>query len=172
MSFRHSLLITALIALPWLAGCDQLGIETPAQTQARQDLEGKAIGSACRQTGRPLEDCYARAQKDKKTKLISRASIFNGWKEMDAYMRENNLAIIAPAPDEPPAPAPVAAEGENADAKPEEDKADAKDAKSTKDAKETEKAPAGKNEKAEPPAKTAPATGKKISAATRYPTFA
>jgi hypothetical protein len=169
--FRRPLLITALIALPWLAGCEQLGIETPAQTQARQDLEGKAIGSACRQTGRPLEDCYARAQKDKKTKLISRASIFNGWKDMDAYMRENNLAIIAPVPDEEPPPPPPA-EGENADAKPEEDKAEAKDGKPAKDAKEAEKAPAGKNEKAEPPAKTAPATGKKISAAARHPVVA
>ncbi|MGE5493381.1 MAG: hypothetical protein ACM31P_19145 [Actinomycetota bacterium] len=171
MFFRRPLLIAALIALPWLAGCEHLGIETPAQSQARQDLEGKAIGSACRQTGRPLEDCYARAQKDKKTKLISRASIFNGWKEMDAYMRENNLAVIPPPPDEPPPPPPPA-EGENADAKPEEDKADAKDGKPGKDAKEAEKAPAGKNEKAEPPAKTAPATGKKISAAAQYPSFA
>lgn len=159
-----------MIALPFLAGCEQLGIETPAQAQARQDLEGKAIGSACRQTGRPLEDCYARAQKDKKTKLISRASIFNGWKEMDAYMRENNLAIIPPVPDEP-APAPAAAEGENPDgAKAEEAGADGKDAKA--EGKDAEKAPAGKNEKAEPPSKTAPATGKKISAATRHPAFA
>ncbi|HEY3432261.1 MAG TPA: hypothetical protein VGK09_06900 [Rhodocyclaceae bacterium] len=110
-------LLAGLITLPLLAGCDQLGIETPAQTQARQDAEGKAIGSACRQTDRALEECYARAQKDKKNKYITKASIFNGWKDMDAYMRENNLAALPQPPEPEPVPVPAAAtEGEAADA--------------------------------------------------------
>lgn len=148
MSARRFTLLATLFALPLLAGCDQLGIETPAQTQARQDAEGRAIGSACRQTGRPLEECYARAQKDKKTKLLSKASIFNGWKEMDVYMRENNLAILPPSPEADVAPTPAAG-AENPEGKPEGDKADAKD--------EGKEAPApGKGE--------APGPGKKISA--------
>ncbi|MBA3032437.1 MAG: hypothetical protein KKF85_03695 [Gammaproteobacteria bacterium] len=73
-----------------LAGCEQLGIENPAQIAAAKEAEGRAVGSACRHSGRALEDCYflnPRAQK---------AAIFTGWRDMDAYMRENNLEIIDP----------------------------------------------------------------------------
>lgn len=73
-----------------LAGCEQLGIENPAHIAAAREAEGRAIGSACRHSGRALEDCYflnPRAQK---------AAIFTGWRDMDAYMRENNLEIIDP----------------------------------------------------------------------------
>lgn len=109
-------LLAGLATLLLLAGCDQLGIETPDKTLARQEAEGRAIGSACRHAGRALEDCYARAQQDKKNRYISRASIFNGWKDMDAYMRENNLAIVPVTPVElAPLPAAVT-EGDNADA--------------------------------------------------------
>lgn len=81
------LLLTTL-----LAGCEQLGIETPAAEQARLEAEGKAIGSGCRQTARPLEDCYQANRKAPK------AAIFTGWREMDAYMRENKIEDIAPKP--------------------------------------------------------------------------
>ncbi|MDO8960319.1 MAG: hypothetical protein Q7U85_11355 [Rhodocyclaceae bacterium] len=74
-----------------LAGCEQLGIENPAVVAAAREAEGRAVGSACRHSGRALEDCFIlnpRAQK---------AAIFTGWRDMDAYMRENNLEIIEPS---------------------------------------------------------------------------
>ncbi len=73
-----------------LAGCDQLGIESPAQIAAVKDAEGRAIGGACRHSGRALEDCYALNKK------ASKAAVFSGWRDMDAYMRENNIEIVAP----------------------------------------------------------------------------
>ena len=73
-----------------LAGCDQLGIETPVQQAARSTAEGKAIGSSCRHSARALEDCYQINPK------ASKAAIFEGLREMDAYIRENKLETVAP----------------------------------------------------------------------------
>src|SRR5690606_26156732 len=55
--FVLRLLLPLVMALT-LSACEQLGIETPAQTTARQEAEGKAVGGACRHAGRALEDCY------------------------------------------------------------------------------------------------------------------
>lgn len=95
------LLLTALT----LTGCDQvqskLGIEDAATKAAKLEAEGKAIGSACRQSGRAIEDCYAVYT------WVPKAAVFNGWKEMDAYMRENSLEIVEPQlPPAPPPPPP------------------------------------------------------------------
>jgi len=88
----------ALLALPFaLSACDQLGIETPAVVTARQEAEGKAIGGACRHAGRALEDCYSLNKK------ASKAAVYTGWREMDGYMRENKIEVVAPAKDEEPA---------------------------------------------------------------------
>ena len=46
-----------------------------------------------------LEDCY------KLNPKAMKAAVFDGWKDMDAYMRENNIAPVAPTP-EPPKPDP------------------------------------------------------------------
>jgi len=73
-----------------LAGCDQLGIDTPATIQARADQEGKAVGTACRHAMRAMEDCYSMNSKTPK------AAIAAGWREMDEYMRDNNIAGVAP----------------------------------------------------------------------------
>ncbi len=75
----------------FLAGCEQLGIETPAKVAAAKEAEGRAIGGACRHSGRALEDCY------NLNKRASKAAIFAGWRDMDAYMRENNIEIVPPA---------------------------------------------------------------------------
>ena len=94
--------IALLIACLPLAGCDlinqKLGLEDPAKKEARQESEGKAVGSACRQSGRAIEDCYSIYS------WLPKASIYAGWREMDAYMRENQLETIAPQlpPPEPP----------------------------------------------------------------------
>lgn len=65
-----------------------LGIDTPAKLEAAKEAEGRAIGGACRHSGRALEDCYTLNPK------ASKAAIYQGWREMDAYMRENNIEVV------------------------------------------------------------------------------
>lgn len=78
-----------------LAACEQLGLEDPAKIAANREAEGKAIGGACRQTARPLEECYALSPKAQK------AAIFAGWRDMDAYMRENKIEnVVIPKPED------------------------------------------------------------------------
>ncbi|MDX9994893.1 MAG: hypothetical protein RBS28_06175 [Rhodocyclaceae bacterium] len=89
-----------------LTGCEQLGIEDPAKLEAAREAEGRAIGSACRHSGRALEECYSLNKK------ASKAAIFSGWRDMDAYMRENNIDIIPPAGKRPAAPVPAPAPAE------------------------------------------------------------
>lgn len=83
----RSLLLASLCGL-LLAGCEQLGIEDPAKAAAAKDAEGRAIGGACRHSGRALEDCY------KLNSKALKAAIFAGWRDMDAYMRENNIQTV------------------------------------------------------------------------------
>ena len=101
---RRPLLLLITLAL---AGCDQLGIESPASTKARVEADGKAIGGACRHAGRAIEDCYTLNKKSDK------AAIFAGWREMNEYMVENKLEpvvpVIPPEPPKPPKPAKAAA---------------------------------------------------------------
>jgi hypothetical protein len=90
------------LAIVALTGCDQvagkLGIENPAVKEAKTDAEGKAVGSACRHSGRAIEDCYAIYS------WLPKSSVYAGWREMDEYMRENKLETIVPQlpPPEPP----------------------------------------------------------------------
>lgn len=125
---RTSLLVIALLVL---SGCDQIaqkmGMEDPAKKEARLEPDGKAVGSACRQSGRAIEDCYAIYT------WLPKSSIFSGWKEMDEYMRENKLETIIPQLPPPEGPgaakkkkpaAPVEAKEE---AKPAEEKPAAKE---------------------------------------------
>jgi hypothetical protein len=109
MKPSYGLILLILASL--LAGCDQLGIDTPAAEAAREEAEGKAIGSACRQTGRALEDCYLNNRRAPK------AAIFNGWRDMDAYMRENKIPEIKPESEKSDTPEKGEAK-EKADAKP------------------------------------------------------
>ena len=99
----HSLVIVAVLAVP-LSGCDivqqQMGIENPAAKAARNEAEGRAVGGACRQSGRAIEDCYAIYS------WLPKSSIYDGWRDMDAYMRENKLETVEPQL--PPVSAPGA----------------------------------------------------------------
>ena len=70
-----------LLILFALAACEQLGLDDQAKIAAAREADGRAIGNACRQTGRVLEECYALNPKYQK------AAIFAGWREMDGYMR-------------------------------------------------------------------------------------
>lgn len=95
-----------LLAALALAGCERLGIETPELQAQRKEAEGKAIGAACRHAARAIEDCYALNKK------ADKAAMFAGWREMNDYMRENQIEPVAPqlAHAEPPAKAASAAE--------------------------------------------------------------
>lgn len=98
----QTLAIALLVAALGLSGCDQvqqkLGIEDPVAKNARNEAEGKAVGGACRQSGRAIEDCYSIYS------WLPKAPIFEGWRDMDAYMRDNKLETIAPQlpPPQPP----------------------------------------------------------------------
>jgi hypothetical protein len=90
--------ITVLLAAALLvAGCDMLGIESTQAVAERREADGKAVGGACRHAGRALEDCYSLNRK------ADRAAVFAGWREMNDYMRENKIEVVAPAPPPPPA---------------------------------------------------------------------
>lgn len=84
-----------------LASCEQLGIEDPAKIEAAREAEGRAVGGACRHSGRALEDCY------KLNAKASKAAIYAGWRDMDAYMRENNITVV-PSGNAPAKKAPAA----------------------------------------------------------------
>lgn len=76
--------LLAVAAAMLLAGCDIPGLG-PDPRIAQRDAEAKAIGGACRHALRGLEDCYTLNPK------AAKASVFAGWKDMDAYMRENKI---------------------------------------------------------------------------------
>jgi hypothetical protein len=84
----------AIVALLGLGGCDmiqqQMGIEDPVAKAAKIDAEGKAVGGACRQSGRAIEDCYSIYA------WLPKAPIYDGWRDMDAYMRDNKLETVEP----------------------------------------------------------------------------
>jgi hypothetical protein len=85
------LVLTSALLLPLLGGCDLLGGgESAEQLAARREAEGKAVGGACRHAGRAIEDCYAI------NKRSDKAAIFAGWREMNDYMRENQVEVVRP----------------------------------------------------------------------------
>ena len=67
-----------------LAGCDIPGLG-PDPRVVQREAESQAIGGACRHALRGLEDCFVLNPKS------SKAAVFAGWKDMDAYMRDNKL---------------------------------------------------------------------------------
>lgn len=98
-----------------LGACDmiqeKLGLEEPLAKAARLAAEGKAVGGGCRQSGRAIEDCYSIYS------WLPKAAIYEGWRDMDSYMRENKLETVEPQlpPPQPPGarkrkPRPAAAD--------------------------------------------------------------
>jgi hypothetical protein len=80
----------SLLALIGLSACDQLNDQLNKQKD-----NGKAIGAACRHSGRALEDCYRRNAKTPK------ADIYAGWREMNEYMLAKRIDIVPPPSDAP-----------------------------------------------------------------------
>jgi len=74
------LLATALL----LSACEIPGMG-PDPRIAQREAEARAIGGACRHGLRSIEDCY------NQNESASKAAIFQGWKDMDEYMRENKI---------------------------------------------------------------------------------
>lgn len=89
MTPRLPLLAAVCAAALLLGGCDLEAMLADPKV-AQRAADAKAIGSACRHGLRSIEDCYALNEK------ASKAGIFEGWKEMDQYMRENNIEGIVP----------------------------------------------------------------------------
>ena len=90
--------LAVLLACLVLSACDK----GDANADAARDLsikEGnaRATGSACRQAGRALEDCYILNPES------DRASVFAGWKDMNDYMRENKIEDVKPVLERPKA---------------------------------------------------------------------
>ena len=77
--------LLAVTGVLLLAACDKIPGMGPDPRVVQREEEAKAIGGACRHALRGLEDCYTLNPK------AAKASVFAGWKEMDAYMRENKL---------------------------------------------------------------------------------
>jgi len=77
------LLLIPVLAL-LLTACDIPGMG-PDPRIAMREAEGKAIGGACRYAVRGIEECYQLNPKALKT------AIFDGWREMDQYMRDNKI---------------------------------------------------------------------------------
>jgi len=105
-------LIPLLLLVPLLSACEQMAelleLPNPQKVAALAEAEGKAVGGACRQGGRSLEDCYALNAGAQK------AAVFAGWREMNDYMLQNNMEVVPsqlPRPGEvaPQSLAPVAA---------------------------------------------------------------
>lgn len=84
MKRRLAILSFALL----LAGCDQITTLMTDPRIAQRAADAKAIGSACRYGVRSIEDCYALND------TVSKSGIFDGWKEMDQYMRDNKIEGI------------------------------------------------------------------------------
>ena len=82
--------LSCLVFAATLSGCDLLGIEGASAVTARKESDGKAIGAGCRHAGRAIEDCFALNKK------ADRAAVFAGWREMNDYMRENNIEAVKP----------------------------------------------------------------------------
>lgn len=94
MHLRLLLLAPALL----LAGCDIPGLG-PDPKAVQREADSKAIGGACRYALRGIEDCYTLNPK------ASKSAVFDGWKEMDQYMRDNKIEGAASTIQTPPATA-------------------------------------------------------------------
>lgn len=81
--------LLSLLAATGLVGCDLFGDSTE-KLAAAKEAEGRAIGGACRHAGRAIEDCYTLNKK------ADKAAVFNGWRDMNDYMRENKIDAVAP----------------------------------------------------------------------------
>jgi hypothetical protein len=105
----HLRILIALLATLLLTACDIPGLGPDPRIQLRES-EGRAVGGACRYAQRGIEECYAQNPQSPKT------AVFEGWKDMDQYMRENKIEGQPPA--EAPRKTAAGAEGVSSTMKP------------------------------------------------------
>ncbi len=85
---KNTIKTLAILMVPFLiSGCELVDELTGEKLKKEQVKNSHAVGSACRQAGKSIEKCYELNPKSIKS------AVFDGWKEMDVYMRENKLAI-------------------------------------------------------------------------------
>jgi hypothetical protein len=89
-AMRTALISSVLVSLCFVSACERLGVPDPAKDAAIREADARATGSACRHAGRGIEDCYVMNPD------ASRAAVYAGWKEMNDYMRENNIVEVKP----------------------------------------------------------------------------
>ncbi|WP_298600964.1 hypothetical protein [Zoogloea sp.] len=90
------LLLSLILSGMLLGGCERLGIPDFTKSSVNAEADGKAIGGACRHAGRAIEDCY------NLNPGAQRAAVFAGWREMNDYMAEKNIAEVEPKVPPPP----------------------------------------------------------------------
>lgn len=93
----------AVLSLMVLTGCE---VEIPGGVGGKlSEADSRAVGSACRQAKRGLEECFARNPR------ATAAFIHEGWLEMDSYVRENGepefVGESSPSPTVENTPVPV-----------------------------------------------------------------
>ena len=102
MTARPLILVLALL----LGGCDLIDQLMADPKAAQRESDAKAIGGGCRHGLRSIEDCYAMNEK------ASKSAIFAGWKDMDQYLRDNQIEGVESKGLKPDSPAAVAADEE------------------------------------------------------------
>lgn len=85
---RKTVCYALVAALPFLSACDRFADMLEMPNPVKDAANAEAIGGACRQTGRSIEDCYALNPEAQK------AAVFSGWKSMNGYMMEHSLKEV------------------------------------------------------------------------------
>ncbi|NJM32860.1 MAG: hypothetical protein HC848_08440 [Limnobacter sp.] len=85
---RKLKLVLILSVTSMLSSCDLSQI--PGMDKRLSFDDSKAIGAACRHSGRALEDCFVL------NPTAHQAGVFQGWRDMNDYMMANNLQVVAP----------------------------------------------------------------------------
>lgn len=75
-------------AATMLSSCDLSQIPGLEGKLSMED--SKAVGAACRHSGRALEDCFTLNPK------THQSGVFEGWREMNDYMLANEIEVVKP----------------------------------------------------------------------------
>ncbi|QJR30359.1 hypothetical protein [Limnobacter profundi] len=75
-------------AATMLSSCDLSQI--PGLTGKLSMEDSKAVGAACRHSGRALEDCFTLNPN------THQSGVFEGWRDMNDYMLANEIEVVKP----------------------------------------------------------------------------
>lgn len=75
-------------AATMLSSCDLSQI--PGLTGKLSMEDSKAVGAACRHSGRALEDCFTLNPN------THQSGVFDGWRDMNDYMLANEIEVVKP----------------------------------------------------------------------------